>query len=306
MVDLSIIIVNFNTKKLTINCINSVWKHVKKTNFEIIVVDNASTDGSIDALKLLKKRKKIKIIKSYKNIGFGAANNMGMRVAAGKYILLLNSDTLIESSAIDGMVEWMKKNKEVGATSCALKNSDGSTQATGGYFPSLLKVVAWMFLLDDLPVVDRIIKPFHPMHPHSPIYKGVGDFKNPKERDWLTGAFLLIDKKVLEKVGYFDEDYFMYTEEVDLCYRIKKAGWKIWYLPKWSVIHFGGSSSTKEFPIVGEYKGVKTFYKKHMPQWQYPLIRIFLKLGALIRIIIISPFKGRSIVKTYVKAFKVA
>jgi len=123
------------------------------------------------------------------------------------------------------------------------------------------------------------------MHPNSPFYKGEEFFKKPGERDWLTGAFLLFRREVLNDVGYFDKDYFMYVEEIDYAYRAKEKGWQVWFLPKWSITHYGGASGTSEFATISEYKSLKVFYKKHYPKWQMPLLRLFLKLGALPRLL---------------------
>ena len=306
--DISIIIVSYNTKKLLRDCIISIIKNTKKIDYEIIVIDNASTDGSVETIKKLRKANSInlKIIENKTNLGFGVANNLGMKRAKGKFILFLNSDTIIHDNLIREMVSWMDKKKHIGIASCALKNSNGTYQGTGGSFPDLLRVFSWMFFIEDIPGIDRLIKPFHPMHPNSPIYKGDAYFKSEHETDWVTGAFFLIRKKVVEDVGYFDKDYFMYVEELDYCYRVKKGGWKVFYNPKWSITHYGGASSTDKSPIISEYKGVKTFYRKHMPEWQFPLLRIFLKGGALLRIAILGLLKGRSVAKTYVKAFQIA
>lgn len=304
--DISIIIISFNTKELTLNCIDSIVKNTKGVEYEVIVVDNASEDGSVEALKKLEEKiGNLKIIENKKNVGFGPANNQGMKEAEGEFILLLNSDTIISYNLLSEMTEWMRDNEKVGVATCALRNKDGSLQGTGGYFPTLTKVFAWMFFIDDLPLIDRLIKPFHPMHAQS-FYKGTSQFKEKSERDWITGAFALMRREVVEQVGYFDEDYFMYTEEVDLCYRVKNAGWEVWYLPKWSITHLGGASSTKEFPILSEYDGIKLFYKKHMPKWQYPVVRFFLKLGALARIFLFGTIKGKGAAKTYVEAFRKA
>ncbi len=305
--DLSIIIVNFNTKKITRECIESLIKTTKNISYEIIVVDNASDDGSVEALNKLKTRNSnLGLILNKKNLGFGKGNNQGLKVAKGRYLLLLNTDTMFSSNVLGEMVSWMDNHEMVGAASCALKNRDGSLQGTGGYFPHLFKIFAWMFFLEDIPLLDRLIRPFHPMHGQSPFYKGEGQFKTAHEKDWLTGAFFLIRKEVVDEIGYIAEDYFMYTEEVDYCYRIKQKGWKIWYLPKWSIVHYGGASSTAEFPILSEYKGIKIFYKKHKPSWQTPVLRMFLKSGAFLRIILFGILKGKEAAKTYAKAFKEA
>lgn len=302
--ELSIIIVNYNTKKLTQECIAAIQKNTKGIIYEIIVVDNASTDGSAKALK---KQKDIKFIQNTKNKGFGYANNLGLKRAEGEFILFLNSDTKIKDNLLKEMLAWMKKHEKAGVTSCSLLNADGSLQGTGGYFPSLIRVFSWL-TIQDLPFVDNYIKPFHPMKEKSPFKKFERDdfYETKKQLDWVTGAFLLTRKKVLDEVGYFDEKYFMYTEEVDLCYRIKKAGWQVWYLPDWSILHLGGASSTREFSVLNEYKGVKRFYKKFYPAWQYLVLRLFLKIGALLRMIVLGIIEGRETYKTYAKAFRLA
>jgi len=306
--DISIIVISYNTKILLEKCLESVLKHTKNVKFEIIVVDNASSDGSVTMLKKLQKRKNnnLKIEENQKNKGFGVANNQGIKIAKGRYILLLNSDTKVTDNVIGEMVEWMDRNEEIGISSCALKNNDGSLQGTGGSFPDLLRVFNWMYFIENIPFLDKIIRPFHPMHEHSPFYKGEGFYKKRREMDWLTGAFLMIRKEVVSDIGHFDKDYFMYVEEVDYCYRAKAEGWRVVYNPEQSIIHYGRASSTEKFPIISEYKGVKTFYKKHMPKWQYPLVRIFLKGGAALRIVILGLLKGSTTAKTYVEAFQIA
>lgn len=312
MTDLSIIIVSYNTKDLTLDCINSVIKNTKSISYEIVVVDNGSSDGSVNevkkSIKSIRSTKGIKgkIIINKKNLGFGRANNIGIREACGKYVLLLNSDCLIHDNVLGEMVEFLSNHPEIGVATCALMDKSGNLQGTGGYFPNLFRVFSWMTFLDDIPILDRLIKPFHPMHGISPVYSGRNFYKKARQIDWITGAFMLIRKKVLDEVGGFDEDYFMYTEETDLCFRIKKNGWEIWYLPKWHITHLGGASSTHEFPIISEYKGIKLFFKKHKPSWQFPILRFFLKSGAFLRMAVFGLLKGRRAYHTYVKAFQVA
>jgi len=121
--------------------------------------------------------------------------------------------------------------------------------------------------------------------------------------DWVTGAFLMMRKEVFQKTGGFDKDYFMYVEEVDLCFRAKKLGWEVWYLPKWNIIHYGGASSTSEFPLINEVKSLKTFYAKHMNPLQSFVLRVLIKFGALLRIFVFGLFKGGAAAKTYAKIF---
>jgi GT2 family glycosyltransferase len=304
--DLSIIVINYNTKKITKDCLDSIVKNTKNLKYEIVVVDNASKDGSVEMLRKLVKKYPLRLIPNKKNLGFGKGNNQGIKLAKGKYILLLNTDTLINDNVLKEIVDWMEKHPKVGVSTCALRNADSSLQGTGGYFPNLSKVFAWMFFLEDLPFLDRLIKPFHPMHAQSPFYKGEGFFEKSHEQDWVTGAFLLTRRKVIDEVGFFDKDYFMYVEEVDYCWRVKKQGWQVWYLPRWSIVHLGGASSTAEFPILSELKGIKTFYKKHKPSYQMAILRVFLKAGMAVRVTIFGLMQGREAVKVYAKAFSQA
>lgn len=295
--DLSIVITSFNTENLLKECIESIVKHTKGIKYEVIVVDNASSDGSVAAAKRLK----VKVIESKENLGFTKGNNLGIEAAKGKYILLLNSDTLISDNTLGEIISYMNANPRVGVATCALKNKDGSLQGTGGYFPTLIRVFSWM-TIGDIPFVDLIIKPFHPMHEKS-LFKGDGFYKKEKDLDWVTGAFLLGRREVFEQNKGLDEDYFMYGEDVDFCFKAKKRGWKVKYLPQFSITHYGGASSTREFPLLSEYKGIKIFYKKHYPSWQYPILRILLKIGSLGRMVVLGLLEGGESAKIYAKAF---
>lgn len=305
--DLSIIIISYNTKKLTVDCIKSVISKTKGIKFELIVIDNASTDGSVTLIsKFLKSYAGLnfKIIKNNTNSGFGKANNQGIKIAKGDYILLLNSDTVVHDNVTGEMIRWLREHKRIGIASCSLVNKDTSIQGTGGYFPTLMRVFSWM-IIQDFPLIDKLIKPFHPMKSLS-FSKGDSFFMDAKELDWVTGAFLMVNRKVIDDVGYFDENYFMYTEEVDFCYRAKHSGWKIFYNPEWYITHYGGASGSTWSNVIPEYDGVKRFYKKFYPRWQYPLLRLLLQVGSLGRIIVFGIIKGKEAAYVYVKAFKSA
>lgn len=302
-VKLSVIIVSFNTKDLLLNCISSLKKYAKNITYEIVVVDNNSSDNSVKEIKRkYLSDKTISIIENKKNIGFAAANNQALKICKGEYILLLNSDTVLTSPFLFDMLEWMDKQIEVGISSCMLHNKDGSIQETGGYFPTFTRIIAWMFFLDDLPILDRIFRSFHPYHSKS-ITKNIHFYQKLQYPDWVSGAFFLIRRKVFEKVGLIDEDYFMYMEEVDYCFRVKKEGWKVAYNPSWSITHFGGSSSTREYPIVSELKGIKLFYRKHFCRlFRFP-IKLILKTGVFLRIILYFIIEGKEGSDVYKKAF---
>ena len=296
MTDLSIVIVNYKSKDFLEKCLRSVKNSLKGISSEVFVVENDSGDGSYEMVE--KKFPWVKLIAS-PNIGFGPGNNIAMKQAQGRYVLLLNPDTeIIQEDMFSQMLDWMDKHLKVGVSSCALLNTDGSIQGTGGYFPTILRVFAWMSFLDDIPFLDRLIKPYHPMHPWSFLYSGKDFFNKTHKQDWVTGAFFLIRNKVLGEVGYFDENFFAYVEEVEYSKRIKDAGWEVWYLPKWKIFHHGQASSSSEYATISEYKGLKIYYKKHCPRWQLPLLRLFLKLGSLSRLLFNF--------KIYAKAFREA
>jgi len=286
-IELSIIIVNFgNTKNYTKKCLDSLKNAVKKINTEIIVVDNISRDGTLEMIK--KDYPKVIYIRKEEAHGFGANNNFGIKVAIGRYVLFLNNDTeIIDKNIFSEMIEWMDKNPQVAVSSSALLNADKKTiQASGGSFPNLFRVIAWMTFLNNS---------YH----HNLSY-----YNKAHNQDWVTGAFYMVRKEVLNKVGNFDEDYDAYVEEVDLSYRIKKSGFDIWYLPNWKIVHYGGISYGSEKALIYEMKNLKLFYKKHYPKWQLPVLNIIIKFGCLLRIIIFSLINPK-LSKIYAKAIKI-
>jgi len=283
-IDLSIIIVSFNTKDLLRNCLKSIYTlYPKPYTLEVIVVDNASKDGSAEMVA--KDFPQVALIRNKKNLGFAAANNQGIKKARGRYLLLLNSDTLILEDALAKMVAFMDRNKKIGIATCQLLNKDKTIQASGGFFPTLPRVFAWMFFLDDLPIISRLIKAYHPHEPS--FYTKNLFYQREHFQDWVTGAFFLIRKKVVEKIGLLDEQFFMYVEEVDYCFRAKKAGFLVAYTPMAKIIHLGQKSLRQPGDAaVREYKGLKIFYQKHYPPFQLPLLLLFLKMGAALRFLI--------------------
>jgi len=291
---LSIIIVNFNTCKLTINCLESIFNQNYSKNIEIIVVDNASSD---DSVKLIKESYPlVKIIENDENFGFGKANNQGVAQARGTWIMLLNSDTIIPKGTINNLITKLKdqKNEIIGIK---LLNQNNTIQPSAGYFPSLLKIIMQMLFIDDLPLIKRIIKPYQ--------QNTSSFYKDNHEVDWVTGACILMLKNNYDLVGGFDEKIFMYGEEVDLCYRLKQNGCRVKYWAEPFIYHLKGASSVDGFKaaIIGEFKGIITFYQKHYSQ-NLKILKIILGLGALLRVIVfgmISPNK----VTVYKQALKI-
>ncbi len=291
---LSIIIVSYNTADITINCLKSIIrdKGLGQFDYEIIVIDNNSADDSLTKLKQFQKNLNFKnisfkIIANKTNFGFGKANNQGLKIASGNYILFLNSDTIILHSAISQALDWLCSHPESSTCTAQLLNQDKTIQASGGFFPNLANIFTWCLNLDDLPLVNKIIKP---IHPHTPNFYTRDKFYLLDHRqDWVTGAFFLTRKPLLDKVKGFDETYFMYGEELELSYRIYQStpDNQVWYLVGPQIIHLGGASAVKKLdPILNEYRGFLSFFKKHKPKWQYPIVRFLLKINAIIRSVI--------------------
>lgn len=269
---LSIIILSYNTADITVNCLKSILqdKGLKNIPHEIIVIDNASADNSVEKIKNL-KIKNLKLIINSKNLGFAQGNNQGLKIASGNYILFLNSDTIILHSAISQALDWLCSHPEAAGCTAQLLNPDKSIQPSGGFFPNILNTLAWIFRLDDLPFFNYLIPPIHPHSPnfytHDPFYL------SDRPLDWITGAFFLTRKSVLDQNSGFDENYFMYGEELELCFRIHQ---QFWYLIGPQIIHLGGASSNKSNALNHEKDGMVAFFKKHKPHWQYLIIKALL------------------------------
>jgi GT2 family glycosyltransferase len=246
------------------------------------------------------------VIRRETNGGFGQNNNMGMRVAKGKYVLLLNDDTkIIDKNIFKEMITWMDEHPKAGLATCALVNPDlKSFQGSGGSFPTLFRVFAWMTFLDDIPALDNLIKPYHPLHGWSPFGTNESYFRKTHNQDWLTGAFLLMRKEAMDEVGLFDEDFFLYVEEVELAYRFAKKGWEAWYLPEWKTVHFGMSTTGSEKATIFELQNLILMYKKHEPKWKIPILRVILKFGVALRIILWNIMRKPESAKIYAKAFE--
>jgi len=294
--DLSAIIVNWNTKKLLENCLSSIYKFTKGINFEIIVVDNGSTDDSSEFVR--KKFPQVKLILNRQNLGFTKANNQGIKTANGKYCLLLNSDTYLIENSFLKLVEKAEELKNLGAIGPLLLNEDKSIQQSVGFFPHLPQVFWWMSFIDDLPR-GAILKPYHVDHDSF--------YRKDRKVDWVTAAAILVPRNVIQRIGSLDEKIFMYGEEVEWCFRIKKAEFAVYFSPCTKIIHIGRGSSGQisSSAFIGEYKGLIYFYQKHKDKVSLQIARFLLKIGALLRIVVFNLLGRKELAKFYVEAFKV-
>ena len=281
-IDLSVIIVNYNTKDITRQCLDSLYQFTSGIDYEVIVVDNASSDSSAEMLsKFEPEHKNFKLIRSSANIGFGPANNLGAKAAQGEYLLFLNSDTLLIKNNLPHCLAEIKKDKNIGVYSCNLTNKDGSHQPSGGYFPNLFRLFAWQFFIDDVPPFSHLLDS---IHPHA----------SRKKPDWITGAFMLIPTRIFWQAAGFDDRIFMYTEELELCYRIKKLDRKVVYDSQTSIIHLGGASGGSYLALTKEVEGMLYFFRKHKPIWQLPLVKLIFFAGSLLRYVIFGIIKANA------------
>ncbi|MFN4212742.1 MAG: glycosyltransferase family 2 protein, partial [Microgenomates group bacterium] len=292
--ELSIIIISYNTKDITKNCLNSIFQSLKnsKLTYEVIVVDNASNDGSqtqISKLKSQNQNLNLKTIFNTRNIGFAKANNQGVKIARGKYLLLLNSDILVLNNAIEKLLNFYKQNEKMfNFLGGKLLNKDLTPQPSCGPMYSIPMVFAHLFLKGDYWGLTR----------YSP--------NKVKEVDWVSGACILTTKKIFQKLGGFDENIFMYMDEIDLLYRAKKKGFKVFFYPQAQFIHFGSASSAgRTYPILQVYRGLIYFYKKHHndPVSLF-ILKFMLKLKAIMAILIGKLLNNKYLIKTYEEAFK--
>jgi GT2 family glycosyltransferase len=258
--DLSIIIVNWNTKDLLCQCIDSLAKTLKKIDAEILVVDNGSTDGSVRAVQ--EKFPGIRLIENPINMGFARANNQAISLSSGEYLLLLNPDTQVKDEAIPQMLSFMDAHAKAGLAGAQLLNADGSKQNSIANFPSLAtellnkSFLRWLFP-DKFPGKET-------------------DYPDPLEVDSVIGACMMVRRKAVEQVGLLDEKFFLFFEETDWCYRMKKAGREIYHIPRAEILHFQGKSAEVEKgkARVEYYRSRYHYFRKNRGSFQSSVLFI--------------------------------
>jgi GT2 family glycosyltransferase len=253
-IPVSIIIVNYNSFGLLQKCIESIKFYCQEIDYEVIVVDNNSTEGSVE--NITNKFNDIILIKNEANEGFSKANNQAAKVARGKYLLLLNNDTVFVENSLLKLLEYSESLPGDFIISCKLLNEDGSVQDSTYYFPSIVRLIGATFFLDQV-FTSAIF-----FSKHDKIIRAVS---NPVEVDAVMGALMLIPNVTYELLEGLDERFFFYYEDVDLCYRLKKNGGKIVYIPQTSVYHLGGASAEKNlwFTMFNRTTSRIQFAQKH-------------------------------------------
>lgn len=242
---LSIVILNRNTKELLSQCLRSLGKVKKEVGSEIIVVDNGSTDGSTELVK--EQFGNVKLIESSSNLGFAKGNNLAKTIVRGEYILFLNSDTVVYKNTLTSTIKYLDENIDTGALTCKIVLQDGKLDkdARRSFINPWNSLIHLYLKLDRLFPTSRLFGTY---------WYGYVPENTTHEVDVIQGAYFLTRRKVLDEVGWFDEDYFLDGEDIDLCWRIKKAGWKIIYYPESKILHIKGAT-----------KGKNTNYLKKVP-----------------------------------------
>ena len=268
MNDLSIIIVSWNTREYLLSCLGSIFEEEDGPFKEVIVIDNGSRDGSGNEVK--KTFSLIHLVENEKNLGFAKAVNQGLQKSSGRYVLLLNPDTRVKNRAIERLMSFMDSHPDTGVAGAQLLNSDGSKQNSIANFPSLAtelfnkSLLRWLFP-KRFPGKKR-------------------NYPEPVEVNSVIGACMMVRREVLDQVGLLDEDYFLFLEETDWCYRMKRAGWKIYHVPQAEVVHFQGKSAEqdKKRSKVEYYRSRYHFFRKN--RGITPLVILF--VGLVVRLVI--------------------
>lgn len=304
MNELSIIIVSWNCKHYVFECLRTIYETSQANNYTIILVDNNSSDNTIEEVK--EKFSKIVCISNSTNVGFASANNQALMIAKSRLVLFLNPDTLVHKNALLNMIEYLSRNLQIAAIGPKILNHDGSTQYTGVRFPSNWNLFCETFFLDRIFPRSKIVGT------HKALYE---NYDAPFEVDYVQGSALMIRKDILDQVGFFDTQYFMYFEETDLCYRIKESGERIHYFPYAQITHFGGNEfgHFTEKRLLYYHESLFLFYKKHYSALRRIGLACIIAVRSSIRIMLWTlqfPFKRSmhkrivSIIVGYCKVYK--
>jgi len=286
MKDLSICIVNHNAKDILRQCLDSIVGSGTKLDYEIIVVDNNSLDGSIELVR--QNYRQVQLIESKYNLGFASANNLAIKAAKGKHLVLLNNDTELVNDSFGKMVAFMGKNPRVGILACKLYEADGKTvQRNCRSFP-----------LTPFDTIFGRASLLSKLFPNNPITKRTTlsdwGYNSARQVDWVSGAAMMIRREVINQIGGLDENFFMYWEDTDFCKRASDAGWEIWFTPEAEVTHFTGQGGGKRslglklFMIYQLHRSAYYYFRKH--HYRNPLhpLALFSFCGMLVLVTIKS------------------
>jgi GT2 family glycosyltransferase len=262
-----VVLVCMNNRKYLRDCLASLYGAGLRAAFDVVVVDNGSTDGTQDMLR--EGYPLVQLIENHRNVGLSRASNMGIQATDGRYVLLLNDDTLVNRESLDSLVQFLDKHPECAVAGGRLLNADGSLQAGFANFSTLR---------EEFLIATALGQVFWKGYPYC------NDASEPREVDWLGSACLLLRRSALESTGLLDEEFFIYGDEADLQYRLKSAGWQVYFLPYVHTIHFGGRSLDRWRRRKMVYRGKLLFYRKNYGKLRTALLRALfavLTLGKL-------------------------
>jgi GT2 family glycosyltransferase len=264
--DLTVVIVSWNVRELLRRCLHSVLA-TTQYHIEIIVVDNASTDGSVEMIRT--EFPAVHLVANNQNKGFTAANNQGLELSSGRHLLLLNPDTEVVGDALTMMLNYMEAHPQAGALGPQLLNSDGSLQPSRRRFPTFATALMESTVIQEWWPDNRTLRRYYMADTADEAIQPV---------DWVVGACLLVRREAYEEVGALDEGYFMYSEELDWCKRLKQAGWEVVYLPTATIVHHEGKSSEQVVPArhIHFQSSKIRYFRKHHGALQAEALRAFL------------------------------
>lgn len=276
VLDISIVIVNWNTQHVIIECLESVYDRLGELHAEVIVIDNASTDNSVK--EIATKFPLVKLIVNDTNRGFAGANNQGMEIATGRFVLLLNPDTVVLDDAFAKSIDYLNDNPDVGVVGCQVMEDAETIQRTCFRYPSILNTLMWVSGALAWKPLSRIA---------GRAAYGPWDRRSVRDVEVVSGMFMLVKREALEEVGFMDEEYFVFAEEADWCYRFSAAGWRCVFAPVGRILHVdGGSKSTKQASVrmyVQIQKSLLLFHRKHLGLAHWMLCKLLFITTMLIR-----------------------
>lgn len=273
--DVSVILVNWNGCDLLERSLSALFTMTHKVTMQVIVVDNASSDGSVAMVR--RQFPQATLLINSNNVGFARANNQALELVRGRYILLLNTDAFVHDGAVDGMVAFMDDHPDAGSVGCRLYYEDGMLQRSCFAFPTLATEL-WSVLF-----LDRLFSKSRYFGAYQMTY---WDMNNTQPVDSLMGACIMVRSDVIRRIGLFDEQFFMYSEEIDLCYRIQKEGLRNYYLPQFSAIHLWGGSSrrVRRDSFLRLYQSRVKFFRKHYGEKVVEKYKTILLFSAFLRV----------------------
>ncbi len=271
--DLSVIIVSWNTCQVLRECLESVQRQRSSASIDVWVVDNASKDGSAEMVR--ETFPAVHLIENSENVGFARANNAAVAASSGRYVLLLNSDTVVLPGAFDALIDFLDAHPEAGAAGAHTLNPDGSLQVSTYPSPTLARELWFLLHLDRL-------------RPYGAYDMAQWSSDQPRPVDAVLGACLIVRRATLDQVGALDPAYFMYSEEIDLCYRIRRAGWRIYWVPQAKIVHYGGQSTRQVAAsmFIQLYRSKVLFFRKNQGRWAAVVYKLVLLAVTIPRLVL--------------------